>query len=94
MDIDVTQLAELGGGLLALIAAALGVQKGSAKWNAAKELTSDVADFVARAYQVPELRTKAQEIWTDIGDFSPTFKAILCMKSSLAEATKSDEKVN
>jgi hypothetical protein len=94
MDIDVTQLAELGGGLLAIVASAIGIQKGSAKWNAAKELTSDVADFVARAYQVPELRAKAQEIWTDIGDFSPTFKAILCMKSSLAEATKSDEKVS
>lgn len=93
MEIDVTQLAEIGGGLLAIVAAAIGVQKGSAKWAAAKELTSDVADFVARAYQVPELRAKAQEIWTDIGDFSPTFKAILCMKSSLAEATK-DEKVS
>jgi len=94
MDIDITQLTEVGGGLLALVAAAIGVQKGSAKWNAAKELTSDVADFVARAYQVPELKSKAAEIWTDIGDFSPTFKAILCMKSSLAEATKSDEKVS
>ena len=94
MDIDATQLAELGGGLLALAAATIGVQKGSAKWNAGKELVSDVADFVARAYQVPELRSKAQEIWTDISDFLPTFKAILRMKSSLAEATKSEEKVS
>ncbi|MFA6371280.1 MAG: hypothetical protein WCW68_01510 [Methanothrix sp.] len=94
MNIDATQLVEIGGTLLTLVAAGIGVQKGSAKWSAAKELISDVADFVARAYQVPELREKAQEIWTDIGDFSPTFKAILCMKSSLAEATKSDKKVN
>ncbi|MCK9569614.1 hypothetical protein M0R72_11795 [Candidatus Pacearchaeota archaeon] len=94
MEIDLTQGLEVGGALIAIVAAGLGIQKGSAKWNAAKELISDVADFVARAYQVPELRTKAQEIWTDIGDFSPTFKAILCMKSSLAEATKSEEKVS
>ena len=94
MDIDVTQLAEIGGALAAMVAVAIGFQKGSAKWNAAKELISDVADFVARAYQVPELKSKAQEIWTDIGEFSPTFKAILCMKSSLAEATKVDEKVS
>lgn len=93
MEIDITQGLEVGGALIAIVAAGLGIQKGSAKWNAAKELISDVADFVARAYQVPELRGKAQEIWTDIGDFSPTFKAILCMKSSLAEATK-DEKVS
>jgi AAA+ ATPase superfamily predicted ATPase len=94
MEIDITQGLEVGGALIAIVAAGLGVQKGSAKWNAAKELISDVADFVARAYQVPELKSKAQEIWTDIGDFSPTFKAILCMKSSLAEATKSEEKVS
>ena len=94
MDIDITQGLEVGGALIAIVAAGLGIQKGSAKWNAAKELISDVADFVARAYQVPELREKAKEIWTDIGDFSPTFKAILCMKSSLAEATKSEEKVS
>jgi hypothetical protein len=93
MDIDMTQLAEIGGALAAIVAAAIGLQKGSAKWAAAKELISDVADFVARAYQVAELRAKAQEIWTDIGDFSPTFKTILCMKSSLAEATKPEEKV-
>ena len=88
MDIDITQLVEVSGGLLAIVAAAIGVQKGSARWNAAKELVGDVADFVARAYQVPELREKAKEIWIDIGDFSPTFKAILCMKSSLAEGEK------
>jgi AAA+ ATPase superfamily predicted ATPase len=93
MEIDITQGLEVGGALIAIVAAGLGIQKGSAKWNAAKELISDVADFVARAYQVPELRSKAQEIWTDIGDFSPTFKTILCMKSSLAEATKPEEKV-
>ena len=60
MDIDITQGLEVGGALIAIVAAGLGIQKGSAKWNAAKELTSDVADFVARAYQVPELRNKAQ----------------------------------
>lgn len=94
MEIDITHLMEIGGALAAIVAASVGIQKGSAKWAAAKELVSDVADFVARAYQVPELRSKAQEIWTDIGDFSPTFKTILCMKSSLAEATKSEEKVS
>lgn len=94
MEIDLTQGLEVGGALIAIVAAGLGIQKGSAKWNAAKELISDVADFVARAYQVPELKSKAQEIWTDIGEFSPTFKTILCMKSSLAEATKSEEKVS
>lgn len=94
MDVDVTQLAEIGGSLLTIVAAGIGIQKGSARWNAAKELVSDVADFVARAYQVSELRDKAQEIWTDIGEFSPTFKAILSMKSSLAEATKAEEKVS
>lgn len=94
MEIDIISLMEIGGVLLALAATTLGIQKGGAKWNAAKELVSDVADFVARAYQVPELREKAKEIWTDLGDFLPAFKTILRMKSSLAEATKSDEKVS
>jgi hypothetical protein len=85
---------EIGGWLLALAAAGIGIQKGSAKWAAAKELVSDLGDFIARAYQVPELREKAKEIWTDLGDFFPAFKTILRMKSSLAEATKSDEKVS
>lgn len=87
MDVDITLLMEVGGSLFAIVAAAFGLQK----WAAAKELVSDIADFVARAYQVPELREKAKEIWMDIGEFLPAFKTILCMKSSLAEATQNEK---